>query len=172
MSIQNADPLLRGTRILLVILKVIAVVVGVTMLVGIPAIWLVPSTQIQIDGKAAGPEVRAAITAIMAVIIVVAVLARQFLRELIAIIDSVKLGSPFVPENARRLRTMGWLVLAMEGLSFAVDPLSAWLTTLSAESDLEVSFSFGWLVTALLLFILARVFEQGTKLAEDVEGTV
>ena len=34
------------------------------------------------------------------------------LRELLRIIDSARVGDPFVPENARRLRHIGWLLLA------------------------------------------------------------
>jgi hypothetical protein len=95
-----------------------------------------------------------------------------FLRKLIAIIDSVGQGSPFMPENATRLRVMAWLVSAMQAMELLSLPLTPWLRHAFANRHFFVPFSLAGLVTALLLFILARVFEHGTRLAEDVEGTV
>jgi hypothetical protein len=96
----------------------------------------------------------------------------QFLRKLIAMIDSVGLGSPFVPENVARLRVMAWLVSAMQAMELLSLPLTPWLRRAFANPHFFVAFSLAGLVTALLLFTLARVFEQGTRLAEDDEGTV
>ena len=82
-------------------------------------------------------------------------------------------GSPFISENAARLRAMGWLVLTMQGLELAGLPLTGWIRRALANHHFFVPFSLaGGGTTALLLFILARVFDQRTRLTEDVEGTV
>jgi hypothetical protein len=140
----------------------------------IPGLWLVPS-HIVIDEMTLTRASFPAITVVLVLILIGSVLGILFLSKIVAIIDSVKIGSPFVPENAKRLRSAAWLVLAIQGLSVLTESIGGWIQATmppKADFDIDVDFSFGWLVTALLLFILARVFDQGTKLAEDVEGIV
>lgn len=172
-KIRHKDPLLRVTKVLLYGLMLLAGLIAFGMIVAIPGLWLVPNHVI-IDETSIGREAFGAITAILALILAGAVLAILFLRQIIAIVDSVKIGSPFVPENAKRLRKAAWLVLAVEGLTLVAGSIGAWIEAVMPKADahIDVDLSFGWLLTALLLFILARVFDQGTKLAEDVEGTV
>lgn len=172
-KLRHTDPLLRVTKVLLYGLMILAGLVLFGMVVAIPGLWLVPN-HIVIDETTIARGAFPAITAILAVILVGAILAILFLRQIIAIVDSVRIGSPFIAENARRLRKAGWLVLAVEGLTLLAGAIDAWVQKVTPKGDvnIDVDLSFGWLLTALLLFILARVFDQGTKLAEDVEGTV
>lgn len=173
---NRKDPLLRGTRLMIALTSWVAGLAAAAVATGIPLIWIFGGhLKIQIGGDGAvltGAGQLLGLTALLAVIGVFAALAFLFLRKLIAIIDSVHQGSPFIPENARRLRLMGWFVLAANVIAMFDDPLQLWLTRNVPDADIELSFSFGWLITALLLFILARVFEQGTRLAEDAEGLV
>jgi hypothetical protein len=172
MAIKPPDRLLWMTRLILVGTMGLAALVAIALIVLMPFLWF-GSAEMLVDSHHVGPEATAAIGVILIAVLGVVVLAFFFLRQLVAVIDSVGVGSPFVPANVRRLRTMGWLVLVMEGLSFLGEPLQDWArSVLAPDVDIDVSFSFGWLITGLLLFILARVFEQGTRLAEDVEGTV
>lgn len=172
-KVRHTDPLLRITKVLLYGLLILAGLVAFGMVVAIPGLWLVPN-HVTIDDTTLTRAAFPAITAILALVLVGAVLAILFVRQIIAIVDSVRVGSPFIPENARRLRMAAWLVLAMEGLALAAGSIGAWIHTMIPRADarIDVDFSFSWLLTALLLFILARVFDQGTRLAEDVEGTV
>jgi hypothetical protein len=94
------------------------------------------------------------------------------LTGLLAIVDTVAEGDPFVIENAARLQRIAWAVLALELLHLAVGAAAAGAST--AETPLDVGWSFGvtrWLAV-LLLFVLARVFEQGARMREDLAGTV
>lgn len=172
-KVGHTDPLLRVTKVLLYGMMLLAGLVAFGMAVAIPGLWLVPNHVI-IDETTITQGAFPAITAILFLILVGAVLAILFLRQIMAIVDSVKLGSPFVPENARRLRKAAWLVLAVEGLTLVAGSIGAWIHTVmpKADADIDIDLSFGWLLTALLLFILARVFDQGTRLAEEAEGTV
>lgn len=180
MAESRSDWLLRITRILLYIAMGIAVIAGVALALAIPGILLFGDEIVVAAGKEGvqlkGYEAIAGIAAIMAVGLVIVAAAFQFLRKLKAIVDSVGLGSPFIPENAARLRHMGWLVVAVQVFLLACVPLAVWLSrVLPKDSDnVHVIFSldFSWIITALLLFILARVFDHGTRLEEDVEGTV
>lgn len=98
-------------------------------------------------------------------------LAQLILTRLLAIVETVQTG-PFILENADRLRTMGWALLGLELLHVGVGVVAA-VASSSAE-PMGVSWSFSatrWLAV-LMLFVLARVFEQGTRMREDLEGTV
>ena len=171
------DPLLRGTRLLLAITTIIFIVAGLGAVAALLPVWafsdhVIAWLSAHSDGPAVGREALLAVSALLAGLAVADALSILFLRKLIAIIDSVGQGSPFIPENAVRLRSMGWLVLVMQAMQFGGLPLIPWLRHAFANHHFFVPFSLAPLVTALLLFILARVFEHGTRLAEDVEGTV
>jgi len=95
----------------------------------------------------------------------------RLLSALLGMIESARSGDPFVATNAARLRTIGWVLLAMQLLDFIVGRVAAAfdLKQLAANHS-SVSLS-GWL-SVLLVFVLAQVFEAGTALRDDLEGTV
>lgn len=94
------------------------------------------------------------------------------LTRLLAIVDTVKVGDPFVSENAARLETIAWAILGMELLHFAVGAIASSVSTEAQSLDLDWNFSFTRWLAVLLLFVLARVFEQGTRMREELEGMV
>ena len=94
------------------------------------------------------------------------------LRRLLAIVETVRAGDPFVAANAARLQTIGWALLALQLLSLVIGAIGEALSTPARPIDLDAGFSInGWLAV-LLTFVLARVFAEGTLMREDVEGTV
>lgn len=98
-------------------------------------------------------------------------LAHMILTRLLAIVDTVRFG-PFVAENAARLRLMGWALLGLELLNLGVGAVAA--VSSSPAEPIGVGWSFSpsrWLAV-VMLFVLARVFEQGARMREDLEGTV
>ena len=99
-------------------------------------------------------------------------LAHVLYTRLLAIVRSVRAANPFVPENAVRLQTIAWALLGLQLLHLAAGAV-AWLaSSKTAPVDIDWNFSVtGWLAV-LLVFVLARVFDHGTKLREDLEGTV
>jgi hypothetical protein len=101
-----------------------------------------------------------------------AVLAHWVLTHLLAIVDSVRDGDPFVLPNARRLQAIAWLVLAGEALHLLVGALAAFASTPVQALDVDWSFSLAPWIAVLMLFVLARVFEHGARLRADLEGTV
>ncbi|MDE2300973.1 MAG: DUF2975 domain-containing protein [Sphingomonadales bacterium] len=171
------DPLLAGTRLLLVVSGVIFLVGGVAALGALIPVWAFGGRVIawlaaHADAPPVGRDALGAVSALLGGIIAGDALTIQFLRNLVAIIDTVGQGSPFISANAKRLREMGWLVLAMQAMLVAALFLTPWFRQALGSRHFFIPFSLAGLITALLLFILARVFEQGTRLAEDVEGTV
>jgi hypothetical protein len=94
------------------------------------------------------------------------------LRRLLAIVETVRAGDPFVAANAHRLQTIAWALLALQLLSMLIDAIARTVSTPAHPLDLDAGFSInGWLAV-LLTFLLARVFAAGTLMREEIEGTV
>jgi Protein of unknown function (DUF2975) len=168
---SRPDPLLRITRLLLGIVKVLAAIACVAAAGMVPGIWVIRPDVLLRPGV---PQTEALMAGsyLAVAMAVFAALAFLFIRRLIAIIDTVGEGSPFIPENANRLRAMAWIVLASQAVALACTPVTVWMIEHVPKFQAEIAFDFSGVISALLLFVLARVFELGTRLAEDVEGTV
>jgi hypothetical protein len=94
------------------------------------------------------------------------------LKRLLAIVETVRAGDPFVAANADRLRTIAWSLLALQILSIVIGAIGKAVSTPAHPVDLDAGFSInGWLAV-LLTFLLARVFAAGTRMRDDLEGTV
>lgn len=88
------------------------------------------------------------------------------LWKLRAIVDSAREGDPFAPVNATRLRHIGGLVLGINVL-----------TTIAVQLPLEGHVSvppvtFTGVVTVLMIFVLARIFETGTRMRTELQETI
>jgi hypothetical protein len=94
------------------------------------------------------------------------------LKRLLAIVETVRLGDPFVALNAERLRAIAWALLSLQVLSMVIGGIGRFISTPAHPVRLEAGFSLsGWLAV-LLTFLLARVFAEGTHMRDDLEGTV
>ncbi|WP_159980799.1 MULTISPECIES: DUF2975 domain-containing protein [unclassified Novosphingobium] len=170
------DPLLALAR------GVILVSMGVTALIG--ALFLVLSPfmvfgrfdiMARISGDGPDGLTTDTFIAIGGVLILIAAMAAcafLFLRHLLRIIDSVGQGDPFNPVNAGRLAAMGWLALAIEGISFPTGLVAAWIARTVKDSHIGIGFSLGGVLLAIILFILARIFRKGAEMRAELEGTV
>lgn len=94
------------------------------------------------------------------------------LARLLAIVDTVRVGDPFVVENAVRLQNIAWSVLALELLHLVIVAIAASVSTPQTPLDIGWNFSVTRWLAVLLLFVLARVFETGARMREELEGTV
>jgi len=117
-------------------------------------------------------QLHAAMRAVAVVGIVGAYVAHRVLRELLAIVDTVRDGDPFVARNAQRLQAIAWWVLAGEGLRLTVRAIVLSIARYAQPLDIHLPFSFAPWLAVLLLFVLARVFDQGARMRADLEGTV
>ena len=94
------------------------------------------------------------------------------IRRLLAIVETVRAGDPFVAANASRLQAIAWALLALQLLSLVIGAIAKAVSTPAHPLHLQAGFSInGWLAV-LLTFLLARVFAEGTLMREDLEGTV
>src|SRR5207244_2045818 len=94
------------------------------------------------------------------------------LKRLVAIVETVRAGHPFVAANASRLQAIAWVLLALQLLSIVIGAIAKAISTPAHPVHLDAGFSInGWLAV-LFTFVLARVFAEGTVMREDLEGTV
>jgi hypothetical protein len=94
------------------------------------------------------------------------------LKRLLAIVETVRAGDPFVAANAARLQAIAWALLALQLLSIVIGAIGKAVSTPAHPVHLDAGFSInGWLAV-LLTFLLARVFAEGARMREDLEGTV
>jgi hypothetical protein len=120
------------------------------------------------DFASTHPQLPNGLRAVVLLGIVGAVIGHTILRRLLAIVDTVRSGDPFILENARRLTAIAWSVLALEVLRLIV---AAIISTVWEAGRID-GFSIAPWFAVLMLFVLAGVFSQGARMRADLEGTV
>ena len=95
-------------------------------------------------------------------------LAHLLLTKLRAIVATVQAGDPFVAANARRLTSIAWALLGIQivDLGFGI------ASTAYAIEEMPWTFALTPWLAVLLLFVLARVFEHGTRMREELAATI
>lgn len=124
-------------------------------------------------GTVAGHEgMVAGMRAIMVIGIVGTPIGYVVFSRLLRIVESVRTGKAFTTDNAGRLRTIAWAMVGLEVLHICVVAVASAVSTkevpLHINSNLHIT---SWLLI-LMLFVLAQVFMEGTRMREDLEGTV
>jgi hypothetical protein len=107
--------------------------------------------------------------AVMVIGLLLVPLAHLLLTKLRAIVATVQEGDPFVAANARRLTAIAWALLGIQ-----IVDLGFGIVSLTSDLDKEMPWSFAltpWLAV-LLLFVLARVFEHGTRMRDELAATI
>ncbi len=94
------------------------------------------------------------------------------MRRLLAIIDSVEDGNPFMRANAVRLKAIGWMMVAVQIIGLPLAVAAGKAADMFGESDTGIDFSLNGVLAILLVFILAGIFERGAEMREELEGTV
>jgi hypothetical protein len=165
---------LSASRILLWILRGLNFLTGAGLVIALPATFLFEplffeffsKQPARIDPAWLVPTLRIWMLLAMAMVAAVHV----SLTRLLAVVETVRAGDPFVPENAVRLNTIAWCTLAIQLLHLTFGAMAG--TMNAAGSDIDWKFSLnGWLAV-VLLFVLAQVFQEGTRLRADLEGMV
>lgn len=161
--------------------KVLRVLVKLNLLVGVLILGLLVTSIVVGDPvmralTAGNPQANATLFMGMRLVAVLGLSAvpvvHFILTRILAIVDTVGAGDPFVMANAVRLQKIAWAVLLLELIHLAVGAVAAGVSTPAAPFDINWKFSPTRWVAVLLLFVLARVFEQGAQMREELEGTV
>jgi hypothetical protein len=160
--------------VMLRILIVLNWVMGAAVLVLLVAMpnerWIMASFKLSPSPDAARLVMGLRVVAVLGLAVVP--LNYAVLKRLLAIVDTVRAGDPFVAANAARLQVIAWSLFALQLLSVVIGAIGKSLSTPAHPVHLDAGFSInGWLAV-LLTFLLARVFAEGTLMREDLEGTV
>ena len=166
---------LSAARILLGLMRALNLLTGVLLVVALPASVLFEPQVFEffskvpprIDPSWLVPVLR--IWMVLALLMVAAV--HVLLSRLLAMVETVRAGDPFVAENAARLQTIAWCALALQLLHLTFGVMAATVNAAGSNVDWKFSGFTGWLAV-VLLFVLARVFEEGTQMREDLQRMI
>lgn len=113
-----------------------------------------------------------ALLRIIAVIsVAVCVAVYQLFSRLLAIVETVRAGDPFVVANADRLQRIGWALFAIQALDLAFGAIVFVMDRLGVEHATWVPGFTGW-IGVVMIFVLARVFRLGAQMRDDLAMTV
>lgn len=160
-----------------VVLRILIVLNWVMVPVILALLFVIPNEQWIMSALKLSPSPDAArvvmgLRAIAALGLVTIPLNYGVLRHLLAIVKTVREGDPFVAMNALRLRTIAWILLALQLLSIVIGTIGKSISTPAHPVRLDAGFSTtGWLAV-ILTFVLASVFAEGARMREDLAGTI
>ncbi len=163
-ALAVARPVIQGLTILNILYAVcIALLLGATFVM--PG-WMERALGLDLVSKY--PLVPLGLRTIVVTGMIGAAIVHTILRRLLAIVDTVRGGDPFILDNARRLDAIAWSVVALEVLRLIVIAIAAAVW----EPGRLDGFSFAPWLAVLLLFVLSGVFAHGARMRADLEGTV
>jgi hypothetical protein len=123
-------------------------------------------------GAGDDPRVILAMRLIMATAVVAGPIVNAIFSRLLSIVETVRDGDPFVIENASRLQVIAWSVLALELSHLVIVAIANSVSTTARPIHIDWNLSVTPWLAVLLLFVLARVFEHGARMREDLAATV
>lgn len=179
----QSDLLLKAARLMVILGQIIIMIASIGIAIGIGALLTVGRGEVyERIAQTGAPDAAFPLSILaFALIIVMLQIGYRFLKNLGGIIATVGEGDPFALQNAERLSRMGWLTVAGHVLAIVLGALAAWFMPYlvkldGAKGHHNYDFGFdvglGGILLTLILFILARVFREGAKMREELEGTV
>lgn len=183
MNTPNKDPLLMAGRIMTIIARIALVIgmigvgIGLAGLAVIALGWMPDDVTQHITVETGGEFSTDNLWVLLlplATAMIALGLSFDFVTRLAQIIDTVGEGAPFTLANALRLTRMAWLALAIQAVSLVASILGDWAEQRFEGQDVEFTseFSLTGIALAVVLFILARVFREGARMRDELEGTV
>ncbi|SIN62121.1 Protein of unknown function [Parasphingorhabdus marina DSM 22363] len=183
-SPETNDIVLKSTRGLLIVTKWL-MLLGVTVLTFAIPVLLFFSSEVAAEMADTfvtppGTEVVWMIVGLMLLGIVMMLLTLFGLNRLRRIVDSVGEGNPFTRINGTRLRGMGVAAFAIQIVTFVGSLLASAMVSILGEVQpgeefsmhIEGGLSISGILLVLLLIILARVFDRGAEMQDELQGTV
>ncbi|HEX9933152.1 MAG TPA: DUF2975 domain-containing protein [Allosphingosinicella sp.] len=158
-------------RILILLNWLLAAAVLVLLLLMPTERWIM--TELALTPSPEAKRLVAGLRAIAVIGLVALPLNHLVLTRLLAMVGTVRVGDPFVAPNAQRLRTIAWALLALQLIGLVIAAVAKAVSIPGRPPlDIDAGFSIaGWLAV-LLAFVLARVFAEGARMREDLEGTI
>ncbi len=173
---QPVPAALAASRVALRILLVFNWLYGTAILAGLIASFAAEGPVMTALGVTPSAETEPLIQGMRAIALLGLVASIPFhyviLRRLLDIVQSVRARDPFVARNASRLQTIGWALLGLQLLGLVIGAIARVVSTPAHPLRIDAGFSTGGWLAVLLLFVLARVFAEGARMRDELEGTV
>ena len=169
---STALPIAHGVLQILIALNWIYGAIVLAILAGmlVAAHWTM--TALGFASSAQSTSLIMGIRAIAALALAAVPLNLAVLKRLVAMVQTVRAGDPFVADNAYRLQAIAWFLLGQQLISVLIGAIGKAVSTPAYPLHLDAGFSPGGWLAVILTFVLARVFAEGTLMREDLEGTV
>jgi hypothetical protein len=123
------------------------------------------------------PTDRRALIAPLVFVMIMLAVALWALAQLRAIFRTIRDGRPFVPANAKRIRTIAFIVifgeLARSALVFVANRYA--MTHFAAEGlqfDARLDLNAFTIVQGVIILVIGEVFRAGSRLDEDQSLTI
>ena len=176
MSEVANNRILRITRLLVYLIMGLIAVAGVVVAlvsVILPFFWQEAAQEIAKQNALMDPQaLLPKLYAIFALGILTLGLVWTIMRKLLAIIDSVAAGHPFVAANALRIKAIGWSMIGVQIVGIPLVITAGEAADLFGDNNVNFDLSINGILAILLVFILAGIFERGAEMREELEGTV
>ena len=181
---ETNDLVLKVTRGILIFSKWIMVLAIGVLAIIIPALPFTPDKILVEMGRPfvnpPGADALWMLAAILTVVIVILLIALFAINRLRKIVDSVGEGNPFTRINGVRLRGIGIAAFLIQLCGLIVGMLGTGLVAIlgatkpgeTVDMGFEANISLSGILLVLLLIILARVFDRGAEMQEELEGTI
>ncbi|HMO76478.1 MAG TPA: DUF2975 domain-containing protein [Sphingopyxis sp.] len=120
-----------------------------------------------LDAAAMRPQ----LFALLALLLAILAATVDVLRQLQALVASAA-ADPFIPENAGRLRRIGWALVAVHLLALPLGWVAGSIAKATSKFAAMGGINLTGILAILLAFVLAAVFERGAAMRDELEGTV
>ena len=139
-------------------------------------LWMPPEVAADLQGVSRSYVFLIVGVAVLAgiAILALAILIFHAIRQIVA---SAVGGDPFVVENADRLARIGWLLVGVYAVQFAMRVITTAMVPVQLKDHLKFDgFGFDFsplgVLAILLVFVLAQIFHHGSRMRDELEGTV
>lgn len=168
--------MLLTTRWVIKVLLILNLVVGAILLLFLASSFFAEARFIATQERVFPGADQAALLAtsrwVLAIVAPVMLFAHILLRNLLAILDTVRSGNSFAAANAERLQAVAWCLLALQLCDIAFGIADAAMNRAAGEQISGWSPGLtGW-IAVLLVFVLARVFREGARMRDEAELTI
>ena len=162
----------RGLLWLMLALVAVSFLFVVISIAALVAMWPeiaveAKNSQVFLDADAMRPQ----LFALLGILAAVLAIAVYILRKLQALVATAS-NDPFVPANAARLRHIGWSLVAVQLLALPLGSIARSIAVPTSQFADMGGISLNSILSILLAFVLAAVFERGAAMRDELEGTV
>ena len=178
------DLVLKSARLLLGFFRIAVIIASVALVLSLPAMAIVgPEILADVgDDFVNQPPVEVLWVAagFVLVLLLIMLLSYFTIDRLRKILASVREGDPFNRTNGLRLRGMGIAIFAIQLLTLVLGGAMGIIVGLLGELKdgkentihMEFGISLSGILLVLLLIILARVFDRGADMRDELDGTI